>query len=113
MIKTNIGPNSIVEKVIIDRKSSVDVLYYDMFLSMGYTRKDLSLSKEAIYHFTNIAAPVVGISNLKTSVSSKHGRVNRTCQFIVVKIESSFDAILGWLYIHDINVIPLSYHQCK
>lgn len=39
MIKADISSKSTVKKVIIDNESSVDVLYYDAFLQMGYKRE--------------------------------------------------------------------------
>lgn len=79
---------------------------------MSYKREDLSPSKEAIYGFTNTVALVAGVINFKTSIGSKGGRVSRTCQFVVVEVESAFNGILGWPFIYDIKVVPFSYHQC-
>lgn len=95
-----------VEKVIMDSRSSVDIFYYDTFPHMDYKREDLSPSKEAIYSFTNTTTLVVGVINLKPE------RVSRTCQFIIVEVEFAFNAIMGRPFIHGIKVDPSSYHQC-
>lgn len=36
----------------------------------------------------------------------------RTCQFVVMEIESMFNTIVDRPFIHDIKVVSSSYHQC-
>lgn len=43
---------------------------YDVFIKMGYKREYLVPQKEAIYDFTNIAAPIADIITLKTSIGA-------------------------------------------
>lgn len=76
----------------IDNKSSANILYMDTFLLMVYKREDLSPCKEVIYKFTNTAMPVSSVIDLNTSIGSKARRVSRTCQFVIVEIESTFKA---------------------
>lgn len=45
---------------------------------MGNKKEDLSTSKESIYGFTNTAALIAGIIDLKTSIGSKKDGVNQT-----------------------------------
>lgn len=101
-----------IEKMFIDSESFVDILYMDMFLCKGYKRDNLIPCKEVIHRFTNTVTLAVGVIDLKTSISSKGGRVIQTCQFVVVEIESTFNEILSWPFIHDIKAVPSSYHQC-
>lgn len=75
MIKADIGHRSIVERVILDIGSSMNVLYHNTFIKMGYKREDLSPSKEIIYEFTNTATSIVGVIKLKTSIGMKKGWV--------------------------------------
>ena len=110
VISTDIGPNSTLNKVIIDNGNSVDVLYYDAFIQMGYKREDLKPQKEAIYWFTNIAAPITGVISLKTSVGKRKSRISKTTKFVVVEVVSEINAILVHPFIHGIKGVPSSYH---
>jgi len=112
VIQADIGPTSRVERMIVDSGSSADILYMDTFIKMGLKKEDLSPCKEAIYGFTNVAAPVAGVIDLKVSIGSRKGRVSRTCRFIVVEVESTFHGIFGRPFIHGIKAVPSSYHQC-
>lgn len=108
VIRADISHDSQVKEKIIDNGSSTDILYMDTFLYMGYKREDLSPYKEAIYRLTN----TTGVIDLGTSIRSKDGRVRRTCQFVIVEMESTFISILRQPFNHDIKVVPSSYHQC-
>lgn len=79
VILDEIVPNYRVERMIVDRGSSVNVLYMVTFLRMGLVKENLSFCTEAIYGFTNAATPVVSIIDLKTSIGFMKGRISRTC----------------------------------
>lgn len=108
VISTDIGLNTTISKVIIDSGSFVDVLYYDAFIKMDTRERTL----EAIYGFTNIAAPIVGVIMLKTSIGSQKGRISKATKFVVVEVESKINEILRRPFIHGIKAVPSSYHQC-
>lgn len=112
VITADIGSNCTVEKVIIYSGSLVSMLYYYAFIKMGQKREDLAPPKEAIYHFTNNTTLVAEVISLKTLIRFKKGLVSYTTQFIIVEVESTLNAILKLLFIHDIQVVPSSYHQC-
>lgn len=77
VIQADIDHDSCVERmIIVDTGSSVGILYMDTFIRMGLKKENLSPYKEAIYEFTNIAALVVGVIELKVFNVSKKGRVN-------------------------------------
>lgn len=90
----------------------MDVLYYNAFIKISYKREDLAPQKEAIYGFTNTATSIPSAISLKTSIGSKKGRVRCTTLFVVFEVESSFNAILGCPFIHNIRVVPSAYHRC-
>lgn len=95
VIQAGISHYSRVERMIIDIGSSVYIVYLDTFIRMGLKKEDLFLCKEAIYGFTDIFVFVVGVIELKTSISFKKGRVSGTCWFVMVEVESTFPRHFG------------------
>lgn len=55
VIEANIGPNFKVTKIMVDTSNSVDIFYINAFKRISGKAKDLTLPKELIYGFTNIA----------------------------------------------------------
>lgn len=108
VIIVDICPNTIVEKVIINSRSSVDMLYNDVFIKMGHKRENLSPLKVAIYCLTNIATLIEGVVTLKTSITSKKGQVSLTPQFIIVEVKSS---LKKYLDDHSFTTLELYPHH--
>lgn len=57
--------------------------------------ENLAPFKEVIYVFTNTSTPIINTVNLKVSLGIRETRVSRMTQFEVVKVDSSYNALLG------------------
>lgn len=110
VIKVEIGPSSIVERVAVDSGSFIDVLYYNTCIKMGYKKEDLSPSKEVIYGFTNTTTLIARVIDSKSSIRFrlKKGQISQIFQFIVVVGDSYFNIIVGRQFIHKIKVVSSS-----
>lgn len=96
----------------MDNGNVVDILYYNTFLKMKYKREQLQLTREHIYGFINIAAPVVGTIFLQLTLGERSGNVSRMTEFTVVKIDYAFNIIIGRPSLHAFKAVPSAYHQC-
>lgn len=112
-ISAYIGPNNMVNRVIVDNGSFANVLYNNAFIKMGYKREDIAPQMEIIYQFTNITASIAGVITLKTFIKSNRSRVSRTTKFVVVEVNYEINLILGRSFIHGIKVVPSSHHQSR
>ena len=56
--------NSSVKRVLVDNGASVDILFHDAFLKMGYTDSQLTLSNMPIYGFNGVESKIEGTIQL-------------------------------------------------
>lgn len=78
VIEVDIGPNSKVNKIIVDTNSSINFLYINTFKRMGGKIEELTPPREPIYGFTSTTALVVRTVELKLSIGSKKEWVSQT-----------------------------------
>ncbi|XP_028061890.1 uncharacterized protein LOC114265317 [Camellia sinensis] len=89
-------------RVLVDQGSAIDILYYDLF-------RKLSLSEQ---HLTSAAAPLVGFNSQPEWPLSRivlpvvAGTKTLQIEFLVINTPSPYNAILGWPWIHQMEVVP-------
>ncbi|GKV45535.1 hypothetical protein SLEP1_g52605 [Rubroshorea leprosula] len=87
--------NHNVNKVFIDTGSSPDILYWGCFQKMQLNPSSLQKHEGPIYGFDNQPVPVEGVITLPIYVGSEPRFRMASVTFMVVKMESAFNAILG------------------
>ncbi|GKV53120.1 hypothetical protein SLEP1_g59664, partial [Rubroshorea leprosula] len=87
--------NHNVNKVFIDTGSSLDLLYWSCFQKMQLNPSSLQKYEGPIYGFDNQPIPVEGVITLPIYVGSEPRFRMASVSFLVVKMESAFNAILG------------------
>ncbi|GKV51566.1 hypothetical protein SLEP1_g58208 [Rubroshorea leprosula] len=87
--------NHNVNKVFIDTGSSPDILYWSCFQKMQLNPSSLQKHEGPIYGFDNQPVPVEGVITLPIYVGSEPRFRMASVTFLVVKMESAFNAILG------------------
>ncbi|GKV30474.1 hypothetical protein SLEP1_g39278 [Rubroshorea leprosula] len=87
--------NHNVNKVFIDTGSSPDILYWSCFQKMQLNPSSLQKHERPIYGFDNQPVPVEGVITLPIYVGSEPRFRMALVSFLVVKMESAFNAILG------------------
>ena len=60
LVITPVIGNSEVKRVLIDNGASVDILFHDAFVKMGYTDSQLTPSNMPIYGFNGVESNVEG-----------------------------------------------------
>ncbi|XP_058181242.1 uncharacterized protein LOC131299681 [Rhododendron vialii] len=94
-------------KVLVDSGSCIEVLYYDAFKKLGLTQADLVQSMTPLVEFDAGAVWPLG----KVMLSVWAGTVILRTDFLVVDVPSSYNAIIGKMWLHKMRAISSTYHQ--
>ncbi|GKV19333.1 hypothetical protein SLEP1_g29611 [Rubroshorea leprosula] len=104
--------NHNVNKVFIDTGSSPDILYWSCFQKMQLNPSSLQKHEGPIYGFDNQPVPVEGVITLPIYVSSEPRFMMASVTFLVVKMESAFNAILGRATLCELKAVVSQPHLC-
>ncbi|GKV26884.1 hypothetical protein SLEP1_g36101 [Rubroshorea leprosula] len=104
--------NHNVNKVFIDIGSSPDILYWSDFQKMQLNPSSLQKYEGPIYGFDNQPVPVEGVNTLPIYVGSEPRFRMASVSFLVVKMESAFNAILGKATMCELKAVIPQPHLC-
>ncbi|GKU96421.1 hypothetical protein SLEP1_g9660 [Rubroshorea leprosula] len=104
--------NHNVNKVFIDTGSSPDILYWGCFQKMQLNPSSLQKHEGPIYGFDNQPVPVEGVITLPIYVGSEPRFRMASVTFLVVKMESAFNAILGRATLCELKAVVSQPHLC-
>jgi len=93
---------------MIDKGSSVDVLFYDAFKKMGHLDSKLQGRKTLLTGFAGDMTFSLGTIQLPTVARG----VRQLTNFLEVDKKASFNAILRRPWLHAMKAVPSTYHQC-
>ncbi|GKV41928.1 hypothetical protein SLEP1_g49396 [Rubroshorea leprosula] len=104
--------NHNVNKVFIDISSSPNILYWSCFQKMQLNPSLLQKYEGPIYGFHNQPIPIEGVITLPIYVGSEPRFRIASVNFLVVKMESAFNAILGRATLGELKVVISQPHLC-
>ncbi|GKV48039.1 hypothetical protein SLEP1_g54877 [Rubroshorea leprosula] len=102
--------NHNVNKIFIDTGSSPDILYWSCFQKMQLNPSSLQKYEGPIYGFDNQPVLVEGVITLPIYVGSEPRFRMASVSFLVVKMESAFNAILGRATMCELKAVILQPH---
>lgn len=73
----------------------MDVLYYKAFGKMGYKAGCLAPSRKLSMVSTNTFVLLDGTIKIKVSLRVKKSRFSKMTQFVVVRLDSAYNALFG------------------
>ncbi|XP_074351316.1 uncharacterized protein LOC141690411 [Apium graveolens] len=111
LVITLIIGNCPVKRVLVDNGASVEILFHDTFLRIGYTDSQLTLYDITIYGFNGVECQVEGAIRLPVTIGEELREATRMLNFQVVKVASTYNAIMGRIGIHAIKAVPPTYHM--
>ncbi|XP_074330471.1 uncharacterized protein LOC141667730 [Apium graveolens] len=111
MVITPIIGNYPVMRVLVDNGASVDILFYDTFIRMGYNYSHLTPSDAPIYGFKHVEYKVEGAIQLPVTIGEEPREATQMLNFQVVKAASTYNAIMGRIGIHAFKAVPSTYHM--
>ncbi|CAL5413954.1 unnamed protein product [Camellia sinensis] len=96
-----------VEHVLIDQGSTSEVMYYKTFIKLGFNESDLSPTPYPLFGFN--ANPKYPFEKITLPVRAGSRTVN--VEFLVVKLPSPYNLIMGRTWLNTMRTVPSTYHQ--
>ncbi|XP_074374228.1 uncharacterized protein LOC141714617 [Apium graveolens] len=111
LVITPIIGNCHVMRVLVDSGASVDILFHDIFIRMGYNDSQLTPSDAPIYGFNHVECKGEGAIQLPVTIGEEPREATQMLNFQVVKAASTYNAIMGRTGIHAFKTVPSTYHM--
>ncbi|XP_009388112.2 uncharacterized protein LOC103974935 [Musa acuminata AAA Group] len=110
VISIQIG-NARVKRVMVDTRSSADVLYFDAFERLGLTQGDLTPVMSALTAFIGDSISLLGTTMLPITIGEEPRAKTIMTTFMVVDLPSAYNVILGRPTLNRIQVVVSTYHR--
>ncbi|GKU89032.1 hypothetical protein SLEP1_g3225 [Rubroshorea leprosula] len=104
--------NCEVQRALIDTGSAPDIMYYHCFESLGLDPALLQKYDGPIYGFNNQPVPVEAVLRLNVTFGSGRMYATPSVRFLVVKMASSFNLVIGRPTLTEIRAIVSQSHLC-
>ncbi|GKV49888.1 hypothetical protein SLEP1_g56612 [Rubroshorea leprosula] len=104
--------NCEVQRVLVDTGSAPDIMYFHCFESLGLDPALLQKYDGPIYGFNNQPVPVEGVLTLHVAFGSGRTYVTPSVRFLVVKMASSFNVVIGRPTLTEIRAVVSQSHLC-
>ncbi|GKV10424.1 hypothetical protein SLEP1_g21788 [Rubroshorea leprosula] len=99
--------NCEVQRVLVDTGSAPDIMYFHCFESLGLDLDLLQRYDSPIYGFNNQPVQVEGVLNLNVAFGSGQTYVTPLIRFLVVKMASSFNVVIGLPTLTEIRAVQV------
>ncbi|XP_028084375.1 uncharacterized protein LOC114285534 [Camellia sinensis] len=96
-----------IERVLIDQGSTSEVMYYKTFVKFGFTDLDLSPADYPLFGFN--ANPEYPLGKITLPVRA--GTRSVDVEFLIIKLPSLYNLIMGRTLLHTMQAVPRTYHQ--
>ncbi|GKV06415.1 hypothetical protein SLEP1_g18313 [Rubroshorea leprosula] len=104
--------NCEVQHVLVDTGSAPDIMYFHCFESLGLDLALLQRYDGPIYGFNNQPVPVEGVLTMNVAFESGRNYVTPSVRFLVVKMASSFNVVIGQPTLIEIRAVVSQSHLC-
>ncbi|KAK3011303.1 hypothetical protein RJ639_011478 [Escallonia herrerae] len=99
-----------VKRALIDNGSSAEILFYDAFKKMNIPTDRLRKMDAPLYGFSHHPVAPEGIIALPVAIGTPLAQANFILDFVVVKVPSAYNAILGRPALNQLQAVVLTYH---
>ncbi|GKV00924.1 hypothetical protein SLEP1_g13532 [Rubroshorea leprosula] len=104
--------NCEVQRVLVDKGSAPDIMYFHCFESLGLDSALLQRYDGPIYGFNNQPVPIEGVLTMNVAFGSGRNYVTPPVRFLVVKMASSFNVVIGRPILTEIRAVVSQSHLC-
>ncbi|KAK3003953.1 hypothetical protein RJ639_018744 [Escallonia herrerae] len=99
-----------VKRILVDTGSSADIFFEEAFSHMGIYKDRVKPISSPLYGFTGASAPVEGIIPFTVIAGTAPLQCVQTIDFLVVKVKSSYNGILGRTGLNKLRAVASTYH---
>ncbi|XP_022156175.1 uncharacterized protein LOC111023128 [Momordica charantia] len=103
--------NMQVQPVLIDGRASTNILSLSTYLALGWEKSQLKRCPTPLVGFSGEMIAAEGCTDLPVTIGENDNKVRKVIEFVMVDGASAYNAILGRPYIHELQVVPSTYHQ--
>ncbi|KAJ8479512.1 hypothetical protein OPV22_023239 [Ensete ventricosum] len=103
--------NAYVKRVMIDTRSSADILYFDAFQRLGLTDLDLAPLTSTLTGFTGDSVSPLGATTIPVTFGGEPRSKTPLVSFMVVKLPSAYNAIIGLPTLNRLRAVVSTYHR--
>ncbi|KAK3025437.1 hypothetical protein RJ639_042163 [Escallonia herrerae] len=100
-----------VKRILVDNRSSAEVLFYEAFQRMNITFDRLRKIDMPLYGFSNHPVVCEGIIALPVTVGAPPNQAKLMLDFVVVRVPSAYNAILGRTALNQLRAVVSTYHM--
>ena len=102
--------NKNVHRILVDNRSSMDIMYFQAFERMGLKVNDLKRSHNPVYGFTGDSVVLLGVILLSMTLEEYPRQSCVMADFLVIDQPSAFNAILRRPSLRELRAITSIYH---
>ncbi|KAK3028738.1 hypothetical protein RJ639_037761 [Escallonia herrerae] len=100
-----------VKRILVDNGSSAEVLFYEAFQRMNIPSDRLRKIDTPLYGFSNHPVVCEGIIALPVTVGAPPNQAKLMLDFVVVRVPSAYNAILGRTALNQLRAVVSTYHM--
>ncbi|KAK3034435.1 hypothetical protein RJ639_034672 [Escallonia herrerae] len=100
-----------VKRILVDNGSSAEVLFYEAFQRMNIPSDRLRKIDTPLYGFSNHPVVCEGIIALPMTVGAPPNQAKLMLDFVVVRVPSAYNAILGRTTLNQLRAVVSTYHM--
>ncbi|KAK3039055.1 hypothetical protein RJ639_028506 [Escallonia herrerae] len=100
-----------MKRILMDNGSSAEVLFYEAFQKMNIPPDRLRKIDTPLYDFSNHPVDCEVIIALPVTVGAPPTQAKLMLDFVVVRVPSAYNAILGQTALNQLRVVVSTYHM--